>query len=249
MTTTEAYIADKGIEGRAPRQIYKGKRRQAVAALKTQGLSHRKIAERLNISKSTVARDLKWIESSEHQLRAQEAAQELVPVEGEDFSVAAFRDAERQKVVDLVAQKNTYETIARKLGISLATVIRHVNAYLAEYGDWGGRTMMEWKNEQILGLYNIMSNALEAMETKPVRAFDAMGDESGWDLTPYQAEKIRSDARKDWMTASEKQAKLLQLLVHKTEVDVEQKVIVMNLRGVDTSSFPKQGDPMIIDAT
>jgi len=243
VTTTEAYIKDKGKEGQAPRQIYKGKRRQAVAALKHQGLSHRKIAKRLNISKSTVARDLKWIASSEHMLRAQEAAKEIVPVEGEDFSVAAFRDHERQQVIDLVYNKHTYEEVAKKLGISIATVIRHVNAFLSEYGDFGGRTMLEWKNEQLLGLYDIMNNALESMEVQPT--WDSEGNP---ELTRYQAEKIRSDARRDFMAAQEKQAKLLQLLVHKTEVDVEQKVIVMNLRGVDTSSFPKQDDPMIIDA-
>lgn len=258
MTVTEAYIKDKGKEGRAPRQIYKGTRRQQVASLYEQGYSQRAIAEKLNIGKSTVARDLKWLKTSEHQLRAQETAQRMIDddvVEAEiveitsrdDFSLEAMRERERNNVVALIAKKNTYEEVANKLGISISTVVRHVNAYLAEYGDWGGRTQMDWRNEQIIGLYKIMANALDAMETEPIPAVDNMGDgDKGWDLTPYQAEKIKSDARRDWMAAQKQQAQLLQLLVQQVEVKKEERVVVVNLRDVDTSVFPKQDLPRLV---
>ena len=248
-----AYIKRTGREGQNPRTIYKGNRRQAGAALSIEGLSQRRIAERLGIGKSTVARDLKYLRSSEHQVRAQETAAEIV--EGEfsveiandiPTNVKEFRDQERTNVIKFIAQKHTYEQTAIHLGISIDTVIRHINSYLAEYGDWGGRTMQDWRNEQLIKSYQMLQRLESEMDTEPIVGYDAMGDEKGWDLTPYQAGKMRSDARKEYMIALRHQAKLLQLLVSKTEIEVEQKVMVVKLRNVDLSMFPEQDSPRLI---
>ena len=252
MADEVAYVKKRGKEGQAPRQVYKGRRRQAVASLLAEGLSHRKIAEQLGIGKTTVARDIKYLKSSEHILRAQETADKIVEsgLETTDVptSVVEWREMERANVIDLIHQRHTYEQIAKKIGVSLSTVVRHVNSYLQEYGDWGGRTQLEWRNEHLVRSYELMAKIEMEMEMQPTRGQDAMGDEAGWDLTPAQAAKIRSDARKEYMQAMAYQGKLLQLLVSKTEVEVEQKVVVMRLGNVDLSAFPPQdASQLVID--
>ena len=94
--------------------------------------------------------------------------------------------------------------------------------------------------------YGMMQRLERDMETEPIQAYDALGDVSGWELTPFQAGKMRSDARKEYMAVVTHQAKLLQLLVSKTEVEVEQRVLVMKLRNVDFAAFPEQNAPRIV---
>ena len=232
--------------GKDSRGIYKGNRRRKVADLSLQGMSQRDIAEELGIGKSTVARDIAWLRTSEHLLRAQDVADEVI--EGElvsdeeevPTSLVDYRDYERTKVIGFVEKRLTYEQIASKMGINRSTVLRHVNSYLAEYGDWGGRTMLDWRNEQLMKSYQMMAELEEDMSCQPIPAMDANEDESGWDLTPFQAGRTRQAARKQYLELMQHQARLLQLLVQKTEVDIEHRVVVANLRNVDLSAFPPQ---------
>ena len=233
--------------GKDNRKIYKGNRRRKVAALLSQGMSQRAIAEELGIGKSTVARDVKFLKESEHLLRAQDVADEVASAGDTDIilvdvptSIEEYRQQERLQVIDMVEKRYTYEQIAARIGISVRTVLRHVNSYLAEYGDWGGRTMLDWRNEQLMKSYQMMAELDDDMSCQPIVSYDADGDESGWDLTPFQASRTRQAARKQYVELMQHQARLLQLLVQKTEIDIEQRVVVANLRNVDLSAFPPQ---------
>ena len=189
-----AYAKMKGKAGHNRRTIYKGKRRAKVAELVAEGMSERKIAAELGVGKTTVARDKAWLKTSAHLLRAQETA--LVLAENDDMptNLAEFREQEVQNVIDLLATKMTYEQVARKLGVSISTVVRHVNTYLSEYGDFGGRTMMEWRNEHLLTSYGLMAELEEDMNCQPEK-----GSGKGWDLTPFQAQRTRDAARKRYL--------------------------------------------------
>jgi DNA-binding CsgD family transcriptional regulator len=250
MTEDVAYAKRSGRAGHAPRRIRHGVRRRKVADLLAQGLSERKIAAAIGVGKTTVARDKKWLKTSEHLLRAQEAADALVEAETgvtlpeEPTNVAEFRAHEISQVARLIAERKTYDQVAQELNISVSTVARHVNKYLAEYGDFGGRTMVEWRNEHLLASYAMMAEIQDDMDCQPIEG------EKGWDLTPFQAQRTRDAARKRYLELMQYQARLLQLLVQKSEVDVQHKVVVKPLRGVDLSSFPAQGEtPQLVDIT
>ena len=240
-----AYIKKKGLANRNPRKIYKGNRRAKVAALYAEGMSQRAIAEKLDVSKATVYRDLKWLKSSEHVARAQDVAEavtsgEIEVVPDMPTNIEEFREQERHNVIQLVADRLTYSEIAERLGISLRTVINHINAYLEEYGDWGGRTLQQWRNEQLIESYELMSQLKKEMYTEAVVLEDHFGDDAKYALTLEQAARIRRDARRDYLRVMEHIARLEQLLVQKTEVDIEHKVAVVKVRNVDIDSFPRQ---------
>lgn len=239
----EAY--DPVEKGKSPRRIYYGTRRAKVADMLAEGHSVRSIASEIGVSKSTVERDKQWLESSEHFTRAQDIAREII--EGEiietglmlpegnvPYDVEEYKQIERMNVIALVAKKKTYRQVADALNISISTVQRHVNAYLAEYGDWGGRTMVEWRNEQLIDIDEKMSELDADMNIQPI---PREGTEAKWDLTPLQAANIRRSARALYADLQKQKSKLLGLLVNKTEVDVESKVMVVQVKGVDLSQL------------
>lgn len=247
MTTDKrvpAYSSVK-VPRKKPRKIYFQNRRNKVAELHTQGQSVRKIADALGVSRSTVHRDIKWLEEHEHMLRAQQAAEEVI--EGElmvidepiPTSIAEFRSLEQKAVISLLANKKTYQQIADELGVSLNTVVNHVNRHLAEYGDWGGRTMIEWRNEQLLQIDQQLVELQEDMNIQPIpRMADGGEDEApGWDLSPYQAAVIRDKARKRYGELNIQKSRLLSLMVQRTEVDVNEKSVVVHVQGVDFDAW------------
>jgi len=238
--------------GRDKRGIFRGNRRSKVAALLAEGMSQRKIAKELDMSKSTVARDAAWLKKSEHLLRAREAADDIIEgelvsddttdiitLEGSDLptNFEEYREHERGQVAEMVARRKTYAQIADLLGISVRTVVNHVNSYLEEYGDFGGRTMLNWRNEHLLKSYELMSTLEDDMNCQPIPSKDGS---KTWALTPFQAQRTRDAARKRYMELMKYQAQLLQLLVTKTEVDVNQKIAVVTIRNIDGSVFPEQ---------
>ena len=238
----EAYDPPK--IAKKPRQVYYGVRRAKVAKLLTEGKSHRAIAEELGVSKGTVTRDAKWLKSSEHLLKAQETAKELVEdgmvLEGEivpitemPTNLAEWRGQERDLVIQLVARKLTYRQVAEALGVSIGTVIGHVNSYLGEYGDWGGRTMSEWRTEALVDIEDRLMELNDDMNIQPIPRLG--GEEPGWDLSPLGAAQTRLKARKLYSELQQQKQKLLGLLVNRTEVDVESKVMVVKIKGVDLS--------------
>jgi len=135
----------------------------------------------------------------------------------------------------------TYRETADKLGCSIDTVIRDVNSYLQEYGDWGGRTMVEWRNEELVQV-ELQLVALQAdMDIREEMGMDAEGGEK-WNLSIYQAANIRAKARKQFSELLRMKAQLLSLLVQRHEVDVTETKFVVKMRGVDFSKLGPQDD-------
>ena len=78
---------------------------------------------------------------------------------------------------------------------------------------------------------------------QPMEATTDDGDTApGWDLSPYQAMIGRDKARKRYSELLTQKAKLLSLLVQRTEVDIEQKIAVVSVQGVDFDTW-KRGRP------
>lgn len=238
MTVKLAY--DPPTKHRRPRQIFIGNRRAKVAELWRDGVAQTEIGKRLGISISTVGRDIKWLKSSEHMARAHEMAEDIV--EGELLSkdgslvlmdslptnMEEFRTKEKAAVLRLLAKKQTYRQIADELGCQIGTVFNHVNAHLIEYGDWGGRSNAQWRNEQLIDVDARMVALDSDINMQPVE-----DGEGGYFLTIAQAARIRKDAMKVYADLMRYKAQLLSLLVQRVEVDVEQKVMVVEMKNVD----------------
>jgi len=228
-----------------PGEIVLGSRREKVAKYRAEGLSQRKIAAKLGVGKSTVERDCQWLKRKEANLRAEDTAlavveteehQSIVDLSEVPTNVAERTEWQRHKVIELVASRMTYAEVASALEVSVKTVVRRVNEYLAQYGDWGGRTMQEWRNEELIQI-EIQMVALQGdMYAEPLRGLDATGNEI-WDLTPYQASQVRKGARKQYAELLRAKAQLLSLLVQRQEIDVQQTNYVVQLGGVDLSSW------------
>jgi DNA-binding CsgD family transcriptional regulator len=234
---------------RRPRKLYFQNRRNKVAELRTKGMSLRAIAEELGISKTTVARDVTWLESHEHMLRAQDVAEEIV--EGQlmvideplPTSLAEFRSLREESVILLLSKKKTYREVADELGIGINTVVKSVNNYLAEYGDWGGRTLEAWRNSQLMQIQEQMVRLQEDMATEPIGKQTEDGDEApGWDLSPYQAAVIRDKARQRYTDLLAHESRLLSLLVQRSEVDINEKSVVVHVQGVDFEAWQRGRD-------
>ena len=228
-----------------PGEIMLGSRREKVAKLRAEGLSQRKIAVKLGVSKSTIERDCQWLSKSEKRVRAQDTAvvvgdmeehKQLVNLDEEPTNIEERREWQRHKVIELVASRMTYAEVAAQLDVGISTVVRRVNEYLGQYGDWGGRTMQEWRNEELIQIEMQMVELQADMHAAPIRGVDASGNDI-WDLTPYQAAQTRKGARKQYAELLRSKAQLLSLLVQRTEVDVQQTNYVVQLGGVDLSSW------------
>ena len=228
-----------------PGEIMTGTRRQKVAKYRIEGLSQRKIAAQLGVSKSTIERDCKWLAAQEADIRAEETAVAIVETpehkaiidvnEVPDGKVERY-EWEKHKVIELVASRMTYKEVAEVLDVSVSTVVRRVNEYLGEYGDWGGRTMQEWRNEELIQIEIQMVELQADMHAEPLRGLDSTGNEL-WDFTPYQAANTRRGARKQYAELLRAKAQLLSLLVQRQEVDVQQTNYVIQLGGVDLSQW------------
>lgn len=228
-----------------PGQIVIGARREKVAKLRAQGMSQRKMAAKLGVAKSTIERDCKALDAAELRARAEDTAEEvidtpehkaLVLLEDMPANMEERLEWQRHKVIELIASRMTYAEVAEAMGVSTKTVVRRVNEYLGMYGDWGGRTQQEWRNEELLQIELQMVELADDMRAKPIRGYDASGSEI-WDLTPYQAGQIRKGARKQYAELLRAKAQLLSLLVQRQEVDVQQTNYVVQLGGVDLSKW------------
>jgi transposase len=231
----------------------KGTRRQKVAKYRAEGLSQRKIAAKLGVSKSTIERDCKWLASQEADIRAEETAmvvagtpehRAIIDVEEIPDDKEERREWEKHKVIELVASRMTYKEVAEVMDVSVSTVVRRVNEYLGEYGDWGGRTMQEWRNEELIQIEIQMVELQDDMHCEPTKGQNAEGAEV-WDMSPYQAAITRKGARKQYAELLRAKAQLLSLLVQRQEVDVQQTNYVVQLGGVDLSNW----GPEIVEGT
>lgn len=236
-----------------PGEIMVGTRRQKVAKYRAEGLSQRKIAAKLNVSKSTIERDCKWLAAQEADIRAEETAvavvetpehKAIIDIDEVPDSKEERYEWEKHKVIELVASRMTYKEVAEVLEVSVSTVVRRVNEYLQEYGDWGGRTMQEWRNEELIQIEIQMVELQDDMRCEPERGMNAEGADV-WDMSPYQASQVRKGARKQYAELLRAKAQLLSLLVQRQEIDVQQTNYVVQLGGVDLSAW----GPEIVEGT
>lgn len=146
--------------------------------------------------------------------------------------------SERNSMIwECLSHGMTLAETAKKLKLSHSTVSKAIKDTLAQVREYALQDAEDWRSRQLLILdQQIMTASEDAMQ----RAVPLLGEDgeqvrsrSGaprWELSPMDAAKIRNMGGNRLIRALENQAKLLDLVVERHQVDVR-KVSISVVRG------------------
>lgn len=146
--------------------------------------------------------------------------------------------AEREMSIwDALAYGKTIKETAEELNLSVKIVRNAFKKTLERIEMFAEEDAEEWRRRQLLILNQQVSRAMSDAEQKPEPFVDEEGNQMltqmktpKWMISPMEAAKIRNMGGNRLMRALETQAKLLNLVVQRHEVDIEQKSLVV-IRG------------------
>jgi DNA-binding CsgD family transcriptional regulator len=208
-------------------------RRRQVAKMRYQDkMEVEEIAEKIGFSIMTVYKDLRWAEVDENRIRLMkegtlEKPKKLVPAENKEE-----KQLRAQALNDLVESNKSYYQISKETGLSIETIANDLNKLAREIGHWGGRSMEDWRDQQLIEIDNLMVEAIRDSRVQP-----EMGDDGKWIITPYQAAQSRSSGRSDAIRLMERRAKLLGIDQQKQEIEITKNFVVAQIGGVDLDAF------------
>lgn len=210
-----------------PKQIEMAERRRNVLEMYYErNMSISDIARQLDSSYQVIRRDLQWLENEENRERAAKAI--AVQQSQADFAnIADDTEKRREALLDLVASRKTYQQISMETGLSVQTIARDLNDYVQEFGQWGGRTVENWRDQQLIELDNIFVSAMKDADTQPKKDSDG-----NWILSPVQAANIRNKARQTALSVQQRRAALIGMDQQKQEIEIEKRVVVAAVGGV-----------------
>ena len=215
-------------------------RRKKVAELRAAGKTHKEMAEELGVATSTIINDVRAIKDDARLVRLEES---LVTT-NTDLVEAALKDDDpiRRAAIDAALnQDKTVREIAREVGATYKEVAQWVNEALAEIGDYGGRTLDQWRMQDLMILDERIKRMVQDSEQEPIPDLDASGKRIGWVVSPLKAAQIRANAGKVLVDLLHYRSKMLGLYQQKQEIKITRDAVV-RIRGVDISSFPQLGD-------
>lgn len=223
-------------------------RRRKVLEYREAGKSRAEIARMMGVSITTIARDISWANNRANVVRLEETVKEhgvevmdKIPTVPEEY-----QEYIRGAVLDLVESKKTYRQVSRELGVSLGSIHGWVNDYLAEIGDFAGRTVDQWRMEQILLLDLQITKVTKDSFQEAVPKYDDEGIQDGWEITPTRAAGVRNQSTKILVDLLYRKAKLLGLDQQKKEIEITRNAVV-RIRGINPMDFPQLEDVSIIE--
>lgn len=212
---------------RTKKQIEIAERRKTVVELYFgQGMSAPDIAEQLGIPYQTIWRDVKFLEQEENRERAAKAV--AVQQSQAEFRAIEDPDKRREALLSLVRSEKTYQQISIETGLSVQSIARDLNEFVREFAMWGGRTVEDWRDQQLLELDNLFVSAMVDARMEPYR-----DEEGNWEITPVMAANIRNKARQTAIKIQQRRASLIGMDQQKQEIEIEKRVVVASVGGID----------------
>ena len=140
---------------------------------------------------------------------------------------------EQLQVWDLLADGRTGKQVAKELGIAPSTVGTRMRAALKLCRGWAGKEAEDWRNHQLLILEKQISGLIDDTNIQATPKTNEDGEQEYskagvplWIIAPVQAGKVRNMARQTLRTFLDHQAKLLNLMVDRKEITVDQRSVI-----------------------
>lgn len=216
-------------------------RRKKVAEMRLAGYTLKEMAKELGVASSTIINDVRAIKADADLVQLEKS----LITKNEDLVLAVSPEDDspirRAAIEAALNQDKTVNQIAKETGATIREVTQWVNEALAEIGDYAGRTLDEWRTQDMIIIDRQISQLVESSAQEPVPDLDEDGNQIGWRISPSRAAQIRAQASKVLLETMHFRAKMLGLYQQKQEVEITRNAVV-RIRGVDISAFPQAHD-------
>lgn len=211
-------------------------RRKKVSEMRLAGATISQMADVLGVATSTIINDVRAIKEDASIVQLERTLTEQPDILE---AVSDNTDGKKLAVVEAALEgRATAQQIAKEQGITIKQVNKWVNEALSEIGDYGGRTLDEWRTQDLITVERRIRQLEEDARQQEVPELNEDGNPTGnWLISPSRAAQIRASAGKVLIEMMHYRAKLMGLYQQKQEIEITRNAVVQ-IRGVNLSSFP-----------
>lgn len=141
--------------------------------------------------------------------------------------------ARQERVWSMLASGKTYRQMAAVLDVSVGTIANDVATVLSAVQEVTHKTAEQWLANELSIIEQKIAECEEDANFQPVPRLDKHGEPipGHWDVTPGQAAKTRNMARVTMLKWMERRQKLLGMDIDRSQVQVDQRVMVAVVKG------------------